>query len=62
MSIISQDPVLFAGSLRFNLDPSENLVDDALWAALQHVLLLDLFNWIESTDFIWLLIKVGSLG
>jgi ATP-binding cassette subfamily C (CFTR/MRP) protein 1 len=35
ISIIPQDPVLFNGSLRFNLDPLEMARDDgALWAAL----------------------------
>ena len=31
-----QDPVLFSGSLRFNLDPSDKLDDVSLWGALEH--------------------------
>ena len=30
-----QDPVLFAGSLRFNLDPSGKHSTEELWRALQ---------------------------
>ena len=36
ITVIPQDPVLFSGSLRFNLDPSERLDDAELWAALEH--------------------------
>ena len=36
VSSSAQDPVLFSGSLRFNLDPSERLDDAELWAALEH--------------------------
>ncbi|XP_071803247.1 ATP-binding cassette sub-family C member 9-like [Asterias amurensis] len=35
MSIIPQDPVLFTGSIRHNLDPEETLSDDDLWHALE---------------------------
>ena len=34
LTIIPQDPVLFSGTLRFNLDPFEEHKDDALWKAL----------------------------
>lgn len=34
LAIIPQDPVLFAGSLRFNLDPFAKHNDSALWEAL----------------------------
>ncbi|XP_029940293.1 multidrug resistance-associated protein 1-like [Salarias fasciatus] len=34
ISIIPQDPVLFSGSLRMNLDPFENCSDEDLWRAL----------------------------
>lgn len=37
ISIIPQDPVLFSGSLRYNLDPFELCADDELWSALADV-------------------------
>ena len=36
LTIIPQDPVLFSGSLRINLDPFENNTDDEIWRALEH--------------------------
>ena len=35
MSVISQDPVLFTGSLRMNLDPFDEYEDNKLWDALE---------------------------
>ncbi|GMR41252.1 hypothetical protein PMAYCL1PPCAC_11447, partial [Pristionchus mayeri] len=35
LTIIPQDPVLFSGSLRFNLDPFGEYEDEELWTALQ---------------------------
>ncbi|CAG0919744.1 unnamed protein product [Notodromas monacha] len=35
LSIIPQDPVLFSGSLRMNLDPFEEHTDEALWKVLE---------------------------
>ncbi|ALC42695.1 CG10505 [Drosophila busckii] len=37
ISIIPQDPVLFSGSLRFNLDPLQQRTDEQIWQALQAV-------------------------
>ncbi|CAK4166515.1 unnamed protein product [Aphanomyces euteiches] len=37
LTIIPQDPVLFSGSLRFNIDPSKQVVDADLWAVLKKV-------------------------
>ena len=31
-----QDPVLFSGSLRMNLDPFDKQTDEQLWTALEH--------------------------
>src|SRR5690606_31727457 len=37
LTIIPQDPFLFNGSVRSNLDPAESLDDSSLWAALDAV-------------------------
>ncbi len=42
LTTIPQDPVLFTGSLRFNLDPEGGCLDDELWEALRHASLGDL--------------------
>ncbi|KAF6773301.1 hypothetical protein AHF37_06742 [Paragonimus kellicotti] len=38
------DPILFAGSLRFNLDPSGTKTDDELWRALEESHLKQFFQ------------------
>ncbi|KAK7082304.1 Multidrug resistance-associated protein 5, partial [Halocaridina rubra] len=35
ISVIPQDPVLFQGSIRYNLDPFDEHSDDAVWQALE---------------------------
>ncbi|KAJ8374071.1 hypothetical protein SKAU_G00046510 [Synaphobranchus kaupii] len=35
LSIILQDPILFSGSIRFNLDPECKCTDEGLWEALE---------------------------
>ena len=42
ISIIPQEPMLFSGSLRINLDPFEQISDHVLWSAIKDVH-LDLF-------------------
>lgn len=37
ISIIPQDPVLFSGSVRYNLDPCNDYLDEKLWGALEQV-------------------------
>lgn len=37
ISIIPQDPILFSGSLRHNLDPFNEKTDEDLWSALSQV-------------------------
>jgi ATP-binding cassette, subfamily C (CFTR/MRP), member 1 len=41
LTIIPQDPVLFAGSLKINLDPFEHYSDEQLWTALNNSHLAD---------------------
>jgi ABC-type multidrug transport system fused ATPase/permease subunit len=36
LTVIAQDPVLFSGTLRFNLDPSESFTNTEVWRALEH--------------------------
>ncbi|KAK7111848.1 hypothetical protein V1264_011414 [Littorina saxatilis] len=36
LTIIPQDPVVFSGSLRMNLDPFDKHTDEDLWKALEH--------------------------
>ncbi|XP_047509487.1 multidrug resistance-associated protein 1 isoform X2 [Pieris napi] len=36
ITIIPQDPVLFSGTLRMNLDPFETFTDDQIWRSLEH--------------------------
>lgn len=41
ISIIPQDPVLFSGTLRYNLDPFDNHTDESIWKILKQVELQD---------------------
>lgn len=44
ISIIPQEPILFTGTVRFNLDPFDEHSDDELWAALEHSFLKDVIE------------------
>ncbi|EAT33880.1 AAEL013854-PA, partial [Aedes aegypti] len=48
LSIIPQEPVLFSGSLRYNLDPFDEYPDDKLWRALKEVKLEEAVNELPS--------------
>merc|ERR1712223_2329044 len=48
LTIIPQDPVLFSGTLRINLDPFYQHNDDELWKALELAHLKEYANSLES--------------
>lgn len=50
IAIIPQDPVLFSGTLRYNLDPFEEYPDDLLYKALGDVELKDPTNTINRLE------------
>lgn len=37
ISIIPQDPVLFSGTMRYNLDPFDQYPDDEIWKVINEV-------------------------
>jgi ABC-type multidrug transport system fused ATPase/permease subunit len=47
LTIIPQDPILFSGSVRINLDPLRQHSDDQLWSALK------LSHLVGQRTFIW---------
>ena len=46
--IIPQDPVLFSGSLRMNLDPFNDCTDEQIWSALKLSHLYDFINGLNE--------------
>ncbi|XP_038059425.1 ATP-binding cassette sub-family C member 9-like [Patiria miniata] len=48
LSIIPQDPVLFTGSVRINLDPEMKKSDDDLWQALEIAQLKEVVSQLEG--------------
>ncbi|EDV20618.1 uncharacterized protein TRIADDRAFT_60846 [Trichoplax adhaerens] len=48
ISIIPQDPVLFSGSIRMNLDPFEDHNDEEIWSALEHAHLKTFISSLED--------------
>merc|ERR1719153_1589736 len=48
LTIIPQDPVLFSGSLRMNLDPFSTFLDSELWSALEKAHLKDFVTDLDN--------------
>ncbi|XP_059142742.1 multidrug resistance-associated protein 1-like isoform X2 [Physella acuta] len=48
LTIIPQDPVLFSGTLRMNLDPFETHTDEQIWSALEHAHLKSFVSGLEK--------------
>ncbi|XP_022102313.1 ATP-binding cassette sub-family C member 9-like [Acanthaster planci] len=48
ISIIPQDPVLFTGPIRTNLDPEEKVSDDEMWHALEIAQLKDVVSQLDG--------------
>ncbi|KAK6726836.1 hypothetical protein RB195_004877 [Necator americanus] len=48
LTIIPQDPVLFSGTLRFNLDPTSNYTDSEIWSAIE---MASLKSFVKSLPF-----------
>ncbi|CAL1540417.1 unnamed protein product, partial [Lymnaea stagnalis] len=48
LTIIPQDPVLFSGTLRMNLDPFEAHTDEQVWSALEHAHLKTFVSGLEK--------------
>ncbi|CAG7835020.1 unnamed protein product, partial [Allacma fusca] len=48
VSIIPQDPVLFSGTIRYNLDPFDQFKDDELWQVIEEV---ELKEAVPALDF-----------
>eukprot|EP00357_Protocruzia_adherens_P030800 CAMPEP_0114996004 /NCGR_PEP_ID=MMETSP0216-20121206/14061_1 /TAXON_ID=223996 /ORGANISM="Protocruzia adherens, Strain Boccale" /LENGTH=1423 /DNA_ID=CAMNT_0002360143 /DNA_START=156 /DNA_END=4427 /DNA_ORIENTATION=+ len=52
LSIIPQDPILFSGSLRFNIDPFDEFSDAEVWTALEKACLKETtLQWDNGLQF-----------
>lgn len=59
ISIIPQEPVLFSGTIRKNLDPFDEFTDDVLWNALEEVEMKDVVKDLTG-GLSWKLAEGGS--
>ncbi|XP_076469030.1 multidrug resistance-associated protein 1-like [Babylonia areolata] len=48
LTILPQDPVIFAGSLRMNLDPFARFADKEVWESLRHAHLIDFVEGLKD--------------
>jgi len=48
ISIIPQDPILFSGTIRFNMDPFNEHTDQEIWTALEHAGLKNMVSELEN--------------
>ena len=48
LSIIPQDPILFSGTIRFNLDPFSKYTDTEVWKSLESAHLKDFVNSLQE--------------
>jgi ABC-type multidrug transport system fused ATPase/permease subunit len=62
VSIIPQDPVMFKGTLRFNLDPEGKYDDDAIWGAVESAHLKKLVEKSGKGLEMWIDANGGNLS
>uniref|UniRef100_A0A1I7VPR0 Multidrug resistance-associated protein lethal(2)03659 n=1 Tax=Loa loa TaxID=7209 RepID=A0A1I7VPR0_LOALO len=48
MAVIPQDPMLFAGTIRFNVDPNNEFTDDQIWMSLEKTYLKDMVSSLDQ--------------
>ncbi|KAM3727270.1 Multidrug resistance-associated protein [Dirofilaria immitis] len=47
MAVIPQDPTLFVGTIRFNIDPNNEFTDDQIWMSLEKTYLKDMVSSLD---------------